>query len=467
MRHVLRVGVVSSLASLALVASATAGWAASPSPSGPSTLAVVGDAPVVPRGAYAIGVPPTNTQVSFSVVVQPHDPAGLAQFAQDVSTPGSPSYRHFLRAGEYETRFGPTAKTLTTVAARLRSLGLVVGTPTGSVLPVSGSEHAVGAALHTTFSQYRVASGRVARANTSAPQLPVEVAASVQSIVGLDDLVELRHTPTSAGRRLSTPNSGSFLTPFVAGPAPCPSITGGSAYTADQIAARYGLTSFYGAGNLGAGVTVAVAELEPFQAADISAYQACYGTSATVNTVTVGVGAAGPDGGEAALDIEDIIGLAPAAAVSVYEAPNSSSGVLNLYNRIATDNIAQVVSTSWGLCEALTGASFASTERLIFQQMAVQGQTMLAATGDTGSEACFQSNASTALGVSDPASQPEVTGVGGTSLTTVTGPEVTRNVSSDGAGGGGSSALWTRPAWQPVAGTARQVPDVSASADSA
>ena len=110
MRHVLRVGVVSSLASLALVASATAGWAASPSPSGPSTLAVVGDAPVVPRGAYAIGVPPTNTQVSFSVVVQPHDPAGLAQFAQDVSTPGSPSYRHFLRAGEYETRFGRSGR---------------------------------------------------------------------------------------------------------------------------------------------------------------------------------------------------------------------------------------------------------------------------------------------------------------------------------------------------------------------
>ena len=79
------------------------------------------------------------------------------------------------------------------VTSRFRSLGLTVGDAQGSILPVSGSLTKVGSALHTSFRQYRLASGRTARANVSAPQVPSDVAGSVQAIVGLDTLTQLTH----------------------------------------------------------------------------------------------------------------------------------------------------------------------------------------------------------------------------------------------------------------------------------
>ena len=89
------------------------------------------------------------------------------------------------------------------------------------------------------------------------------------------------------------------------------------------------------------------------------------------------------------------------------------------------------------------------------------------------------------LGVSDPASQPYVTAVGGTSLTAL-GPAPTEKVWNDqlnyseGAGGGGISQTFSMPAYQQPIGTVsgssgtpcanasgdcREVPDVSADAD--
>ncbi|HEY7947282.1 MAG TPA: hypothetical protein VID75_06380, partial [Acidimicrobiales bacterium] len=92
--------------------------------------------------------------------------------------------------------------------------------------------------------------------------------------------------------------------------------------------------------------------------------------------------------GEAALDIENVIELAPSATIDVYEAPNTLRGVFDSYTAIATADTAQVVSTSWGLCEALNGASTLS-ESAVFEEMAAQGQTVFAASGDTGSENCL------------------------------------------------------------------------------
>ena len=48
--------------------------------------------------------------------------------------------------------------------------------------------------------------------------------------------------------------------------------------------------------------------------------------------------------------------------------------------------------------------------------MAVQGQTMIAASGDAGSEDCYPTDGSTQLAVDDPGSQPDVVSAGGTSL---------------------------------------------------
>ena len=84
---------------------------------------------------------------------------------------------------------------------------------------------------------------------------------------------------------LSAPNtSGAANTGATSGRQPCSKAVGDApgddAYTADELASAYGFTSLYGAGDLGAGETVALYELEPDKASDISAYQSCYGTDA-------------------------------------------------------------------------------------------------------------------------------------------------------------------------------------------
>ena len=116
----------------------------------------------------------------------------------------------------------------------------------------------------------------------------------------------------------------------------------------------------------------------------------------------------------------------------VYDGRNSSSGApgsgpYDTFRTIIDQDRAQVISVSWGECEAALGAADAAAEHTLFEQAAVQGQTIIAAAGDSGSEDCaFGSDLrQTQLAVDDPSSQPFVTGVGGTTLTAL-GPRTDR-----------------------------------------
>src|SRR6202042_3263207 len=159
-------------------------------------------------------------------------------------------------------------------------------------------------------------------------------------------------------------------------------------------------------------------------------------------------------GGEAALDTELAAFNAPSASLVVYEAPNGSDAqAFDLFNRIAGDDSTQVVTTSWGVCEASMSAADRQTENGIFQRMAVQGQTVIAASGDAGSEDCLPTDSSTGLAIDDPGAQPDVVSAGGTSMAGASAssqsvwndcagspnPQCFRSSSSLGAGGGGYS----------------------------
>ena len=277
-----------------------------------------------------------------------------------------------------------------------------------------------------------------------------------------------------------------------------------NSYTA--LDAYYGLSSLYASGDTGAGVNVAVYELAGYTPSDIAAFQGCYGTNAMVNTVNVD-GGPGPgylsdykSVGESELDIETVIGTAPDATVDVYEGPDNQhvtdQNQLDVWNRIVSDDSAQVVSVSWALCEYYLTAdpSYLSAQNMLFEEAATQGQTILAASGDTGSAGCIRSNAGVgSLYVNNPASSPWVTGVGGTENTAFASQYLAsigttfpaeEGVWNDGCadavvddscagGGGGVSILAPRPTWQVGPGVdnpaypnlGREVPDVSASAD--
>src|ERR1035437_8554977 len=78
------------------------------------------------------------------------------------------------------------------------------------------------------------------------------------------------------------------------------------------------------------------------------------------------------------------------------------------------------MSSSWGECEADAGQGYAQDENITSEQMAAQGQSMFSSAGDTGAYDCIREGSGSAdrdcLEVDDPAPQPRVTSVGGTSL---------------------------------------------------
>jgi YVTN family beta-propeller protein len=360
----------------------------------------VGRAAVVPGGAARLGPAPATTSLHLDVVLKPRDPSALAALAAAVDTPGSPDYRRFLPRGQLTRDFGPSAATVASVRSALSEAGLSPGpvSSDGLIIPVTTTVGRAEAGLHTRIASYQLVSDRSAVANTNAPSLPAAVAPAVQAIIGLDTTTGAEPEALSAPAARPRRPGASIVTDLQpgSGPAPCyaASRTAMSfdSYTADEIAQAYGFDSLYSAGELGAGATVALFELEPYQANDISTFQSCYGTSTSVTAIAVDGGAGtGAGSGEAALDIENVIELAPDAHIQVYEAPNTDKGVIDDYAKIASNDTAQVVSTSWGLCEAFNQDSMAA-ETTIFEEMAAQGQTVFAASGDSGSEDCLPKN---------------------------------------------------------------------------
>jgi subtilase family serine protease len=399
-----------------------------------------------------------------TVTLRPRHARELAAYAAAVSVPGSADYHRYLSAAGFTRRFAPTAAQRHRVADELRAHGL---TPTAT----SPDD------LSITVRTAPRALGADALAPRAVSATRLRLGPEVQAIVGVHAAAPSASVIFGSHGALDGPDvlAHTATTPTGAGPQACAAAqsqaTSQGALTPAQIAARYGLQNLYAAGDEGRGITVGVYELEPFNASDIAAYQACMGTSATVETEMVDGGAGtGAGSGEAVTDIEDIIGLVPDATIRVYEGPQSGSGPYATYAAMVSDDAAKVISTSWGLCEAKLGSASAQAENTLFAKAAVQGQTVLAASGDSGANDC----ANGTRAVDDPASQPYVTAVGATSAHGIADTVWDNTL---GATGGGASTLWTRPAWQTSAlaqtavtcGTSgnacREVPDVSADGD--
>lgn len=507
------------LACLSFIAAASGGLlGGSVAPAAPRQSQVrLGSSPLALRGASVIGGLAADVPVRLTVVLKERDPAGAAALASQVATPGSPFYRDYLTPSEFGRRFGATPGQLRAVVASLEAHGLRPGRipPDRLLVPVTASAGQLEHALSIRFERVRLADGRVAVTPSAAPALDRSISGYVQSVVGLSSIAAPRPLLVRPALRRGRLRAGAARqSPRVqtGGPQPCAAASSAAsqqgAYTADQIASAYGFPGLYRGGDQGQGVTVAVYELEPNDPADIAAYQACYGTHASVSYVPVdgGPGSSGPGSGEAALDIENLVGLAPRATYLVYQAPNATqsvpgSGPYDDFYAIVNQDRAQVVSVSWGECEQLEGSSGAAAESTLFEQAAIQGQSIVSAAGDEGSEDCNGANNSlpdTQLAVDDPGSQPFVTGVGGTTMSSL-GPPPAQAVWNNGgnltavsgvqggAGGGGVSGLWAMPGYQSLAagslhvvngyssasscgatsGYCREVPDVSADADPA
>jgi len=536
------------------VASTTAMAAAPSAVSGPHYVALSGS--LTPTTDHVTGSY-HSAKMTVEVALAPRNGAALSKLATALYTKGSSQYHHWLARGQYDKRFAPAAAKQAAVASYLRASGLAIQKSASPFLVrATGSSRQVSAAFRTTLSTYRDPSGVRYFSNSAAAHLPSTLAAGVLGVIGLSNTAR-EHTNLARVKTLSHPGaSSSGATASCENGYPSAATLFNFVNNGVGFSAGYGgspgcngltpsqLNSLYSAPNVGAsgkgkGVTLAVFELSAYQMSDVNTFaQTFYGPgfTAPLQNILVDGGplnpicpagdtcepASGAFSGdiEVDADIETQLAISPDIhRIQVYEAPNDVESLtsLDLYTKIAQDDTADSVSSSWAECENDLGAATAQAENTVFEQMALQGQSMFSSAGDTGAFSCIRSDGTTITDTLDPASQPWVTGVGGTSfesdnpgtneqpaypanVETVWNVDNLCNASADegnfpgffwcaetGAGGGGNSQFWGRPFYQRGPGVSnsfsttgngttqcsfaavgtpcREVPDISANAD--
>jgi hypothetical protein len=452
-------------------------------------------APEVPAGATVIGRMSPSTTITGALVLKPRDDSALTQFIASATNKDSATYHHYLAPGAFAGRFGPLRSTVTAAKQTLGASGLHVTSVADDNLLIdfTGTARQAEKAFNTGLLSYRLANGSLGHGTTSAVSLPSTIAPSVTAVLGLDDLLtattaqaqpqywrpgppSVQHT-FPAAQRATFPHPSGSANPCALAQSDAESSGG---LTDDQIAHAYGAFNLYGAGDFGSGQHIAVFELEPFLATDIETFDTCYfgateaaqmsgtdgdltGSRLTVIPVDGGELQPGPGSvnDESTLDIEDVSALAPESSIDVYEAPNTTWGLIDNYADIINADHDQEITSSWFYgCEQLTQVAvpgLAQVENILFQQAAAQGESVYNAAGDTADDTCntnratIPPNGQNLLSVADTAAQPYVVAVGGTTIDDTTEPPSER-VWNDGAqwggGGGGISEAFTMPAWQ-------------------
>lgn len=461
------------LAGSAAAGAAPAGTGGSATGNAPQRL---GSTPHAPAGAVRTGTPAAGTPVELSVGLRPRDEQAVKDFIAATTTEGNAQYHHYLSKGQFADTFGPTEASIAKVTAELRAVGLKPGkvSADGLSIPVTTTLAAATHAFGTDFASYQLKDGTTGFLNNAAPQVAGDISGIVSSVSGLNSLArrQTMHRKVTLAAAAGTPVATKGVTTklnlsaaAVGGPELCQSAvaefnnngvsegslnSSGYGYvSAGNLARSYGLDHTF---TSGAGATIGVLEMENFADSDLAAYQACYGTRVSVSRYKVdggpkeAVAPATNNGIESLLDLEDIASLAPGASIIDYQGVDldhyTNAHWLHTYQAMVLDDRASVLSISYGGCELDTDPNVISAENYYSWEAAAQGQTIVASSGDDGASGCVNDAGSPnqlKASVSDPASQPYVTGVGGTQLSG--GIPITARTAWSGSGGG-VSTVW-------------------------
>lgn len=402
-----------------------------------------------PRGQDAgpmaahVGERPTTVTVALKL----RDVDAAESLLAAIHDPRSASYRKFLTPEQFRERFAPTPAEVERVSNSLRRRGLAVERATTTTLHVTGTPSALEQAFSTQLHTFEVPAhdrhaGYAFHAPTSAPQMPEETATLVHGVLGLNGRPHyhpnFRRTPAKLGRvRIDA----------AASPAAAGGNTPGS-WTVTDFARYYGVTPLYHQGLQGHGRTMGIVTLASFTPSDAFAYWQAVGLQTDPKRLSIvdidgGPGAPSDDSGsgETTLDVEQAGGVAPAAKIIVYQAPNTNQGFVDAFAAAIDSNRAETLSVSWGswewfntaengpVADPFTGETVSGLRAMheLFLQAALQGQTLIAASGDSGAYDVNGSqdgngvpilppNYSLALSVDSPASDPFITAAGGTTL---------------------------------------------------
>ena len=427
----------------------------------------------------------------LTLSLSPDKMAALDRFLAEQQNPASPKFRHWITSDEFSTQFGRTPEEIKTVTRWLKTKGFTVEEigKGRTWINFSGTVAQVQDAFHTPIRNYLV-DGRAYYANTGDPAIPKELSGLVGGVVSLNNypLSPMHTPPVPVSRAEYNDGDRHSLSP-------------------GDFATIYNVTPLYNMGLTGRGVTIAVVgRTHPPDAgwAMFRNMMALPGNPPNVITNGQDPGDLGPEEDtEADLDVEWSGAIARDATIQfVVSKSTATDGAYLSAQYIVNNDVAPIVSMSFGLCESAMGAAGNSFIHNLWAQAAAQGMTVFVSSGDEGSSACNEGKDTTGSGlaINGLASTPYNIAVGGTEFdegyatyfwSPNNGPGYTSalryipeiawnesgaasfcpsDVTCQGlwATGGGASTIWPKPSWQvcknvPFDGM-RDVPDVSLTA---
>ena len=351
----------------------------------------------------------------------------LRQLIDAQQTKGSGSYRAWLTPAQFGKQFGPSDADVQAVTDWLAKQGFQASKVAAgrTVIEFSGTAGQVKNAFHTEIHRYVVKSEEHF-ANASDPAIPAALAPVVAGVVSLHNFA--RHSQSHLVGQFQRDLTTGQLKPLFTFTASGTQLFGvGPA----DFAKIYNIPS----SATGAGQSIAIVGQSNINIQDVRDFRSMFGLAPNdpqillngpdpgiIGPNTIVEGVFPNDEGEADLDIEWSGAVAPQAQIIFVtsQTPMTSttlatSGVDLSALYVVDNNVAPVMSDSYGACEAVLGTSGNAFYSGLWEQASAEGITVSVAAGDTGSAGCDRQNAATqGLAVDGFASTPFNVAVGGT-----------------------------------------------------
>ncbi|HVS88798.1 MAG TPA: protease pro-enzyme activation domain-containing protein [Candidatus Acidoferrum sp.] len=356
----------------------------------------------------------------------PEQQAALSNLMEEQLTKSFPNYHKWLTPEEFGKQFGPADADIQAVTAWLGSHGFQ-GIKVGkgrTVIEFSGNVGQVRNAFHTEIHQLMV-KGEEHAGNVSDPQIPAALTPVVAGVVSLHNFRKRPHLhPLGTFRRTRATGE---LKPLFTTPSGCGANGTAQCFAVGppDFAKIYNVPATINGNPAGQGQTIAIVGRTNINLQDVADFRNLFGLPVNLPNIILN----GPDPGnvgggeetEADLDVEWSGAVAPNATIDfvVTETPltNGSDGVDLSALYIVDNNLAGVMSESFGSCEFAQGTAGNRFQNALWEQAAAQGISVMVAAGDNGSAGCdggTETAATQGLAISGTASTPFNVAVGGT-----------------------------------------------------
>ena len=361
----------------------------------------------------------------------PAQESALEELLQEQQDKTSPNFHQWLTPQQFGAQFGPAQQDIQTVTLWLEGHGFKVNSVAqgGILIDFTGTAAQVTEAFHTPIHKYALR-GKTYYANAQDPQIPVALSQVVAGVRSLHNF-PARALNHSAGTFHRDPDTGRVSH---AGPLPVPQfnpgpyqcgLNGGPCETLGpfDLATIYNISPLWTSQGIdGTGEVIAISGETDINPADWTSFWAMFGVTAPKGKLNIIVN--GPDPGivgdepEADIDTQWSSAVARGATIDYVEsqATETTLGVDLSAEYIVDNNIAGVMSESYGICELYIGTSGNTFYNTLWQQAAAQGITVFISSGDQGSAVCDRDEeyAENGLAVNGFGSTPYNVSVGGT-----------------------------------------------------